>query len=88
MDSSDAAGLPHSEIEALTKRTQEGGTEVVQAKAGKVRRLPNSDSMFPAMCKYSVSIVELCRAPPHCPWHMPALCSLTLACEASMGSRT
>lgn len=24
-------------VEALTKRTQDGGTEVVQAKAGKVR---------------------------------------------------
>ena len=36
--SSDDAGLPHAEIEALTKRTQDGGTEVVVAKAGKVRR--------------------------------------------------
>ena len=34
--SSDAAGLPHAEIDALTKRTQDGGIEVVQAKAGKV----------------------------------------------------
>ena len=29
--------LSPEEIEALTKRTQDGGTEVVQAKAGKVR---------------------------------------------------
>ena len=29
--------LSQETIEALTKRTQEGGTEVVQAKAGKVR---------------------------------------------------
>ena len=29
--------LSHEEAIALTKRTQEGGTEVVQAKAGKVR---------------------------------------------------
>ncbi len=28
--------LTHEEIDALTKRTQDGGTEVVQAKAGKV----------------------------------------------------
>jgi len=28
--------LTQEELEALTKRTQEGGTEVVQAKAGKV----------------------------------------------------
>lgn len=28
--------LSHEEAIALTKRTQEGGTEVVQAKAGKV----------------------------------------------------
>ena len=29
--------LSHEEAIALTKRTQDGGTEVVQAKAGKVR---------------------------------------------------
>ncbi len=29
--------LTKEELEALTKRTQDGGTEVVQAKAGKVR---------------------------------------------------
>lgn len=29
--------LSLDKIEALTKRTQDGGTEVVQAKAGKVR---------------------------------------------------
>lgn len=29
--------LSPEEVEALTKRTQDGGTEVVQAKAGKVR---------------------------------------------------
>jgi malate/lactate dehydrogenase len=38
--SSDAAGLPHEVIDALTKRTQDGGTEVVQAKAGKVMLPP------------------------------------------------
>ena len=31
--------LSHEELIALTKRTQEGGTEVVQAKAGKVGSL-------------------------------------------------
>ena len=29
------ASLTDEEIDALTKRTQDGGTEVVQAKAGK-----------------------------------------------------
>ncbi len=29
--------LPHETAEALTRRTQDGGTEVVQAKAGKAR---------------------------------------------------
>lgn len=29
--------LTPEELDALTKRTQDGGTEVVQAKAGKVR---------------------------------------------------
>lgn len=32
--------LSEVDIDALTKRTQDGGTEVVQAKAGKVRPLP------------------------------------------------
>jgi lactate/malate dehydrogenase, alpha/beta C-terminal domain len=32
-----SADLSQADIEALTQRTQEGGTEVVQAKAGKVR---------------------------------------------------
>lgn len=32
------ANISHDVIEALTKRTQDGGTEVVNAKAGKVRR--------------------------------------------------
>ncbi len=31
------ANISHDVIEALTKRTQDGGTEVVNAKAGKVR---------------------------------------------------
>jgi hypothetical protein len=31
------ANTPKEVIEALTKRTQDGGTEVVEAKAGKVR---------------------------------------------------
>lgn len=31
--------LSEADIDALTKRTQDGGTEVVQAKAGKVRRV-------------------------------------------------
>ena len=31
------ANLSSDVIDALTKRTQDGGTEVVQAKAGKVR---------------------------------------------------
>jgi malate/lactate dehydrogenase len=29
--------LSEADLDALTKRTQDGGTEVVQAKAGKVR---------------------------------------------------
>jgi malate/lactate dehydrogenase len=32
------ANMPADVIDALTKRTQDGGTEVVTAKAGKVRR--------------------------------------------------
>ena len=32
--------LSDDQIDALTKRTQDGGTEVVQAKAGKVLYLP------------------------------------------------
>jgi malate/lactate dehydrogenase len=32
-----ANNLSAEDIDALTKRTQDGGTEVVQAKAGKVR---------------------------------------------------
>jgi malate/lactate dehydrogenase len=32
------ANVSQDVIEALTKRTQDGGTEVVNAKAGKVRR--------------------------------------------------
>lgn len=32
-----SANLSQDQIDALTKRTQDGGTEVVQAKAGKVR---------------------------------------------------
>lgn len=32
-----SADLSQADIEALTVRTQDGGTEVVQAKAGKVR---------------------------------------------------
>ena len=34
-----SASLSAEQIDALTKRTQDGGTEVVQAKAGKVSRL-------------------------------------------------
>ncbi len=34
-----SADLSQADIEALTTRTQDGGTEVVQAKAGKVRCL-------------------------------------------------
>jgi malate dehydrogenase len=30
------SSTPHEVIDALTKRTQDGGTEVVEAKAGKV----------------------------------------------------
>ena len=40
--SSETANLPQSDIEALTKRTQEGGTEVVTAKAGKVSSTASS----------------------------------------------
>ena len=34
--------LGDEKVEALTRRTQDGGTEVVQAKAGKVRALTSS----------------------------------------------
>jgi hypothetical protein len=36
MQATPKVSLSQEELEALTKRTQDGGTEVVQAKAGKV----------------------------------------------------
>jgi malate/lactate dehydrogenase len=35
------SSTPADVIDALTKRTQDGGTEVVEAKAGKVRNKAN-----------------------------------------------
>ena len=101
--SSDAAGLPHSEIDALTKRTQDGGTEVVQAKAGKVLACYLLHVGLAQWLVYSVPITRLlstwnsvlmhfslpwCRVPRRCPWHMPARSSRMPACGALTASRT
>ena len=68
--------LDQATIQALTKRIQDGGTEVVQAKAGKVRGA--------RLCGPAVRLQELqprrtCRARPPCPWPTQAPCSQTPA---------
>lgn len=45
-----SADLSQAEIEALTTRTQDGGTEVVQAKAGKARTPFSSATATPPTC--------------------------------------
>ena len=47
--------LSHEEAIALTKRTQDGGTEVVQAKAGKVRSPPRTPCPFCPRCPCPVT---------------------------------
>lgn len=46
MQATPSADLSQPDIEALTTRTQDGGTEVVQAKAGKVRLGPTPQSKW------------------------------------------
>jgi hypothetical protein len=43
------SSTPHDVIDALTKRTQDGGTEVVEAKAGKVSS-PGCDALASRVC--------------------------------------
>jgi malate/lactate dehydrogenase len=43
------SSTPHDVIDALTKRTQDGGTEVVEAKAGKVSS-PGCDALASSVC--------------------------------------
>lgn len=59
--------LSHEEAIALTKRTQEGGTEVVQAKAGKVRPWPGLRSgwltpQIPALIAHTRACSMLCAS--------------------------
>lgn len=49
--------LSDEQIDALTKRTMDGGTEVVQAKAGKVNPLMSSPSLFRGPVKIAVDHV-------------------------------
>lgn len=73
-------------IEALTKRTQDGGTEVVNAKAGKVRSMHNSGRMDFCLAGVSWHTLFCCCWSPGskiataCPANMPTLTPTFVMC--------
>ena len=83
--------LTAEELDALTKRTQDGGTEVVQAKAGKVGQQPQAVDCFNIPNVGETDGADespiSCRDLLPSPWLTPLPSSLTPACADSTVSR-
>ena len=74
-----SSSLSEEQIDALTKRTQDGGTEVVQAKAGKVR---NPSTLRDSSCNIAIGRVRQPGIPQKPPSQGIAECRAELNIKA------